>query len=35
MTGVADQDDLPACGGMVFDFAVYLRNQGAGRIDVP
>src|SRR5438477_6998759 len=34
MTGVADKNDLPACCGMVFDFAMYLRNEGAGRIDV-
>src|SRR5215468_7412865 len=34
MTGVADQDDLPACRGMVFDFAMYLRNEGASRIDL-
>jgi hypothetical protein len=33
MTGVAYENDLPACCGMVFDFAMYLRNQGAGRID--
>jgi len=34
MTGVTDQDDLPACCGMMFDFAMYLRNEGTGRIDV-
>jgi hypothetical protein len=33
MTGVADKNDLPACCGMVFDFAMYLRNKGAGCID--
>jgi hypothetical protein len=34
MTGVADQDDLPACCGMVLDLAMYFRNQRAGRIDM-
>jgi len=33
MTGVADENDLPACCGMVFDFAMYLGNQRASRID--
>jgi hypothetical protein len=33
MASMTDENDLPACCGMVFDFAMYLGNQRASRID--
>src|SRR5690349_8276264 len=34
MTGVTDQNELATRCGMVLDFAMYLRNEGAGRVDL-
>ena len=34
MTGVTDQNELATRCGMVFDFTMHLRDEGAGSVDL-